>query len=324
MRMTMQRSNEEYILISLSLGGAIAVTPFAIFRLWHGEWVIGLIDALIVILMSAVGSVVYFRRSIKFCNLVVSIAALLAVTIAIYLKGPTLIYWAYPTMVGVFFILAPRRAIFLTLLAAAAISATLIYKMEMMIFVVMMMSLVVNNLFAYIFASRMHYQKDQLSLLVRRDPLTATGNRRALSEKMDELIASYQRSKQVTSLIVLDVDYFKKINDKFGHAMGDQVLIKLTELINSRIRATDSLYRIGGEEFVILAVGANLQAALGIAEELRTLMECNTLVEDHVVTISLGVAEINDGESADNWLARGDKALYRAKEAGRNRTSAAQ
>ncbi len=319
----MQRSNEEYILISLSFGAALAVTPFAILRLLQADWALGLIDTLIVILLLIVGSVVYIRRTIKYCSLVVSVLALVGVTLAIYLKGPTLIYWAYPTMVGVFFVLVPRLALFLTLLAAAAISSTLIHQMEMMVFVVMMMSLVVNNLFSYTFASRMHYQKDQLSLLIRRDPLTETGNRRALSEKMDELIASYQRSRQITSLIMLDIDYFKHINDKFGHAKGDQVLIRLTELVNSRIRATDSLYRIGGEEFVVLAVGADLQAATGIAEELRSLMECNTLVENYEVTISLGVAEIIEGESADNWLDRGDKALYQAKESGRNKTGVA-
>ena len=99
----------------------------------------------------------------------------------------------------------------------------------------------------------MHEQSEQLSLLIRKDPLTGVGNRRALEEKLDEYTASQQRTKIVASLIMIDLDHFKNINDVYGHIVGDQVLIKLTEIINSRIRISDNLYRFGGEEFVIIA-----------------------------------------------------------------------
>ena len=111
------------------------------------------------------------------------------------------------------------------------------------------------------------------------------------------------------------------IRDRYGHAVGDQILKSITEIINLRIRVTDSLYRIGGEEFVVLLVGANLESAVHLAEQLRLLVDANELVPDQAVTISLGVAEIKDGETGNDWLHRADEALYQAKDAGRNSTS---
>ena len=88
-----------------------------------------------------------------------------------------------------------------------------------------------------------------------------------------------------------------------------------------RIRVTDSLYRIGGEEFVVVLDGQDLHRAAHLAEQLRTLVDANELVPDQAVTVSLGVAELKASESANDWLHRADEALYRAKNAGRNSTS---
>ena len=95
----------------------------------------------------------------------------------------------------------------------------------------------------------------------------------------------------------------------------------ITKIVNLRIRVTDSLYRIGGEEFVVVLDGQDLHRAAHLAEQLRTLVEANELVPDQSVTISLGVAEMKDGETANEWLHRADEALYRAKDVGRNHTS---
>jgi len=315
----MRRSNEEYMLLILSFGGAIAIFPFCVTRLLQEEWLVGMVDLTMVVGMIALGALVYFTHNIKFVSLVLTIFVLTGMTVLIHLKGPALIYWAYPTLIGVYFILAPRLAMYLTLLAVLAIAPALINQIEMITFVTVVMTLVANIIFVYLFATRMHKHAQQLSLLVRRDPLTGTGNRRALDEKLEELIALNKRTNQHASLLVIDVDHFKNINDAYGHVIGDQVLIKLTDLIKSRIRATDSLYRFGGEEFVVVLVGARLSSAKAIAEELRLSIESNKLVENKVVTISLGVAEFIEEESGASCLDRCDKAMYQAKESGRNK-----
>ncbi|MFW2372744.1 MAG: GGDEF domain-containing protein [Gammaproteobacteria bacterium] len=319
----MRRSNKEFMLITLSMVGALAISPFAVIRLWHGEWIIGLLDSILVVGMVFSGVFIYFTHKIKVAGIVLTVFTLTGTVVAIYLIGTNVVFWAYPAMVGVYFILVPRLAITLTLLAALALIPALYQQMELTAVAAVIITLFVNNVFSYVFARRMHNQRDQLSLLVRRDPLTGAGNRRALDEKLDEIIALNKRIKHIVSVVVIDVDHFKRINDKYGHTMGDQVLVKLTNLIKKRIRATDSLYRYGGEEFVVILMNASLETAAFISEQLRIIIESNSLVDAEVMTISLGVAEFIEGESADHWLDRGDKALYQAKATGRNKTCAA-
>ena len=122
---------------------------------------------------------------------------------------------------------------------------------------------------------------------------------------------------------MLDLDHFKQVNDRHGHAKGDEILIKLTELVGMRIRVTDSIFRIGGEEFVIVVEDMNLENAARLGEQLRTIVEAHDLAPESAVTISLGIAQHHYGESGDDWMSRADNALYMAKHSGRNRISRA-
>ena len=309
--------------MTLSFGGVIAITPFAIIRFLNGEWFVGLVDLLMVLGMGLLGSYVYITHKTKFASVLLTVFALLGMSTIVYLKGPSVVYWAYPTMVGVYFILPPRLAIQLTLLAAICLVPALINKMETMPFITISITLIVNNVFAYMFAIRMQRQQDQMALLVRKDPLTGVGNRRALNEKLDEILAVNKRTAQTATLLIIDVDFFKRVNDSYGHAAGDQVLIRLTEIISTRIRETDCLYRYGGEEFVVVLTGTSQDFAEKIAEEFRSLVEKNALFEEMNCTISLGLAEFDHGETGDNWLDRADAAMYQAKETGRNKVCVA-
>ena len=122
---------------------------------------------------------------------------------------------------------------------------------------------------------------------------------------------------------MLDLDHFKQINDLHGHAKGDEILIRITELVGMRIRATDSIYRLGGEEFVVVADDLSLENAARLAEQLRTIVEAHDLAPSSTVTISLGVAQHHSDETAEQWMNRADNALYMAKHLGRNRISRA-
>jgi len=176
----------------------------------------------------------------------------------------------------------------------------------------------VSCAFSYAFAMMTRRQRQALIRLASKDPLTGAGNRRALAQKLDEVIAMRSRKNLPSSMLMIDLDHFKKVNDEYGHAMGDQILVSVTEIINMRIRVTDSVYRIGGEEFVVLVEGEPLERAHRLAEQLRTIIEANDLLPGGRVTVSLGVAEHRPGESALEWCHRADDALYRAKHSGRN------
>jgi diguanylate cyclase (GGDEF)-like protein len=155
------------------------------------------------------------------------------------------------------------------------------------------------------------------------DPLTGTYNRRHLETSMRMAAERRSRMSEPASLLVVDIDHFKHINDSFGHIAGDEVLKRLVRTVAGRMRALDLLFRIGGDEFAVLLSGAQYHDALLVAEDLRLLVEEWTLVNDGRLSISIGVSELKRGQPTTAWLAEADAALYRAKCGGRNRIGGA-
>lgn len=158
------------------------------------------------------------------------------------------------------------------------------------------------------------------------DYLTKLPNRRAFTEKFDWLIAHAKRHNKPLALVLFDVDHFKRFNDDYGHEAGDQVLIALSELLQSRLREQDVIGRWGGEEFAILLPETPLKGALSVCESLRSALEQMRVEhEGHSlqVTATFGVYEGQTNQtSLDAWMQCADTALYRGKELGRNRVTA--
>ncbi len=149
------------------------------------------------------------------------------------------------------------------------------------------------------------------------DPLTGLQNRRGLQEGLED----WQARGQPFGIIALDIDRFKTINDRFGHAVGDAVILRIAQLMRDDSRDTDLLCRNGGEEFLILLPGIDVTASAGIAERLRLQVEAELFEQVGTVTVSLGVAHYPSyHEDPQQALRLADKALYMAKEQGRNRT----
>ena len=153
------------------------------------------------------------------------------------------------------------------------------------------------------------------------DPLTGAFNRRHLDVCLRTAIERRVRFGESACLVLFDVDCFKEINDRFGHTAGDAVLKALVLLARQRTRTLDLLFRTGGEEFALLLSGTRLNAALAAAEQLRAFVAASRLIDGHVLSISLGVSELRDGQSSLEWLGDADRALYYAKRAGRNRVA---
>lgn len=156
-----------------------------------------------------------------------------------------------------------------------------------------------------------------------RDPLTGLFNRLAYNERVQQEYARWKRYRRPFSLAVLDVDHFKRINDSHGHSAGDKVLKALGELLAARSRETDFIARYGGEEFVILMSETSGEDALNKVEQLcNVVATCRFHYREKTVpvTISCGVAEVREDDAPDSLFERADQALYRAKQAGRNRS----
>jgi diguanylate cyclase (GGDEF)-like protein len=159
-----------------------------------------------------------------------------------------------------------------------------------------------------------------------RDPLTDTGNRIAMDQTLQREIELARRHMQPLSLLMLDIDHFKRVNDTHGHSAGDDVLKAVAASIKNQLRNVDMVFRYGGEEFLILLSNTSREAAALVGERLR----CAAQAEDYPadgrtveLTVSLGCSTLLPGESAESLLRRADSALYVAKREGRNRLTMA-
>lgn len=157
---------------------------------------------------------------------------------------------------------------------------------------------------------------------VLTDPLTGLLNRRAFDQNLENAFNQWERHRRAFVLVLGDLDYFKLINDRFGHLVGDEVLRSLAQRMRSALRRSDLAFRIGGEEFAILLMETTLQAGAEVAEKLRRRIDENPIVMESgqmvFPTMSLGVGG-PDGQSADSLFSAVDRALYLAKHKGRNR-----
>jgi diguanylate cyclase (GGDEF)-like protein len=161
-------------------------------------------------------------------------------------------------------------------------------------------------------------KESQITFLAQTDYLTKLYNRIFFDEKIQENIYNHQRYDTLFSLIILDIDHFKKINDNFGHTQGDNVLISLAKFLQSSLRTSDFLARWGGEEFVILLPNTTLQEAIDTAQKLRIGIEQQKWHPKYTLTCSFGVTQVIKDDTASSIFARVDQALYKAKEKGRN------
>jgi diguanylate cyclase (GGDEF)-like protein len=181
-------------------------------------------------------------------------------------------------------------------------------------------------------AVEQHYQREQALIKLNRtlnqktrkfqkmastDSLTGIGNRAGISDILIQEIKKYYAKNQALSLIIVDIDHFKVINDRYGHDRGDEVLKEIANNLKDNIRATDGIGRWGGEEFMLVCPNTTLNNAYQLAEKLRQQFKTLNLSDGIEITGSFGVAGFSD-ESIESFIKRADEALYKAKESGRN------
>lgn len=158
---------------------------------------------------------------------------------------------------------------------------------------------------------------------MRRDHLTGAHNRRSYDEQIRRYLQLHDIDKDPMTLIILDIDFFKKINDSYGHDIGDFILKECVRLIQESFsREEDFIARLGGEEFAVILPGCDAKAAIKMAEEAMNRIRKEVFVHEHLqirFTVSMGIAEVCSGEKADSLYKRADEALYESKQTGRNK-----
>ena len=315
------RSDFRFAVMSLFAGcAALGIFPFGLYRFSQGQWVAGVMDTVIVLLL--VLPVIHAWRSGRnegaalFQVVVISLGCVIASQVL----GRNGMLWAYSTLLANFFLVDRRIALganLVVVLGIVLLPAGFPDGTERMSFVVTG-SMV--SLYAFIFAYRTDLQHRQLEALASHDPLTGAGNRRLMEAELDDVVRQFNRRPRPTALAVIHLDHFKQVNDQHGHEAGDRVLAEFATLVLGRLRKMDRLYRLGGEEFVLL-LPATPPAALPIVlERLQDSLRSHLRSPGGPVTVSIGAAALHADEAWNEWLARADAALYRAKHAGRDRT----
>jgi len=166
-------------------------------------------------------------------------------------------------------------------------------------------------------------KNQELEQLSKTDSLTQLFNRTTVENHVHELIENSRRYGRPFSVVLLDIDHFKRVNDEFGHNVGDEVLRKVAAILAHRVRTTDLVGRWGGEEFLIVCAEVELGPAAELAEALRTLIETTSFGLPTQITASFGAAQYAPGEQIQSLISRADRQLYVAKERGRNRVAVA-
>jgi diguanylate cyclase (GGDEF)-like protein len=302
--------------------GCLGILPYAAYRALHGHWLVAITDLLMV--LASIIAVWHAWRTdeTEHAGLALSLIGSLGAVVVTLEIGVNGLFWLYVLILFNFSMVEPRRAMLITV--AVLLSVATLSKFRGLVFEsnYQMLSFGVTSgvasLFAYVFAERTRTQREWLERLVAQDPLTGAGNRRSLKHELQLAIASQARYGERYGLLSMDLDHFKQVNDSHGHAAGDQVLIDFVQLVRNCSRRNDRLFRVGGEEFLLLVPKVGLEGLQGLATQLQQQIDQRLRSPGGPVTTSMGGALLRRGESAEQWLQRADYQLYRAKHAGRN------
>lgn len=309
----------ELVLRCIAILLTLAIFPAAFFNWYIDLKVLAVLEWILVVTL-AVNAWLLIRKNKRiFSPLALLIIAAVILVAPIALGVHSFIYFCFAFPVAFYLIVDRRSSIYLNVtwwVVCAVLAALVLEPLSAVSFVA---SHAAVCLFLEILFSIITRFENQLRDLSVRDPLTNAFNRRAMKEAMEYALQMHDRYEGASSILMIDIDRFKAINDDFGHKEGDKVLRGLVSLISQRLRRTDKLCRYGGEEFVVLLTNTDREQSYQLAESIRKQVSDAQLSHRAAVTISCGVAESRSGESVQDWLHRCDQALYRAKHAGRDR-----
>ena len=304
--------------------GAALMLPFVLIHLLHGGWLMAGVNALGGTVLALSARALRQGRPAPVPFPLLAAMLVVAVCVSVQRQGVLGLLWAYPALFVCYFILTRRLATLLgaalvigvTAIGAAVLEPGLAVRVGLsLVFVKLMINGVLNVIGDL-----------QQALLAQTltDPLTGAFNRRHLDAQLGQRVASAATTAATEALLVIDIDHFKRINDSHGHEVGDAVLRQVVNAVQARKRRNDLLFRLGGEEFVLLLPGATLAQAQQIAEDLCQRLAQAELLPGEPVTVSIGVSALQPGQTAEAWVKRADAALYQAKRGGRNRVVLAE
>ena len=312
------KPGRQNILVYFSMGTILALIPYAVLQLLEGSSLLGCAILLFVIALGTITWQLYKAIENPVSYIIVVATLTLAVVCATYVLGIEATMWSFPAITSMFFVLPRKSANYSGLLIAIPVSLLaqqqLNAEFAIKIFAAHIFTIIMMNTMLGVITDLQQQLLDQAI----KDPLTGVFNRRHMDASLREVKTRHNRTADPVSILVIDIDHFKLVNDRYGHAAGDKALKALVAVIQDNIRETDQLFRMGGEEFLLLLWGTAGDTAMIVANQLRARIQDATLVDDDQLTVSIGVNSLTRDQSVEKWLAGADDALYKAKNTGRN------
>mgnify|MGYP002149947299 FL=1 len=307
----------------VALTSALILTPFTINNFIQGRYILGLFTLMILTLCSISAWLCHNDRYHLKINLFgIAPAIIVAIVTAVHQLGIVGSYWPSLGIIAFYFILPKKPAWIVNIIFVVIITpvawTTLDHSTAIRFFAVLLSI----SCFTYFSINEVYKQHYLLKKLAITDSLTGLHNRSLLQTSLENAINQSHRSNTPMSVLMFDIDYFKAINDQFGHDEGDSILKITGDFLSKSFRASDLIFRIGGEEFVAILYNTDKVNATQLAEQLREKYENLSLIPNHPVTISIGVSSLNANMDWEKWMKQADEKMYLAKRNGRNRVIA--
>lgn len=309
------------IIHRLTLAYLIGIVPFAALNFIQGNMLIGTLISVICCNLLYID--ISIIRTKKYNSNVTFVVLMPIVYFLLYTlvidKGILGILWSFPTVVIVNFIMHQRQAMAANMLILLVLSPAMVQTFDYAIVLRMFASLTIVGVLASLFVNIINEQQDKLHQLAITDPLTGLLNRLTLEENITLAIEQHNRILNPMTIVSIDIDHFKSINDQHGHDYGDQVIIQIANLLQQRCRKVDKVYRLGGEEFLVILFDSDIKSADVFAQSIQQSLAEFKFEHNLSPTLSIGLAEVHEEKTWEQWLKHADENLYTAKQQGRNK-----
>jgi len=304
-----------------ALLGVLFLAPFATANVILGHVLLGLGTLWFVILLAGLGLLarqgVYSKLALLILPPMLAFLAL-----SIQEQGVIGVMWAYPGVFVIYLVFRQTWAWFANAAILATVGFVAFQELEVSVALRALITLAVVSVFLVMAVRIIDSQQQELEEVAMTDSLTGLLNRNLLVPTLQQARSRAKRTNEPACLLILDIDYFKDINDTFGHIAGDEVLRGVAEQIRERLRESDQVFRVGGEEFAIVLPDTDAEPGHHVAQMLRSAIAGHRFIEDHPVTASVGIAQLSKTDDPQTWLHRADRCLYDAKRKGRNQVVA--
>lgn len=298
----------------------VFMVPLSIFWFLNDHWILGSSQLLFLFSFNIDVLLSIKNRPLVISYPIVILTLSLTFFLAVFYIGFPAALWLYPIVIAIYFVIPLKLANYSNFIIVTPIAVLLFMQLETSLAIRYCASMGVTLILGIGLVNTIVDLQKQLVRQSRTDPLTGAYNRRHMDTILNALIQISDKAMQHNVILMLDIDYFKNINDKFGHEAGDIALQDLVILLKEKSRKSDDVFRMGGEEFILLLRDTKYEKAKVIAESLRQSVEKLTIKNsDNTLTVSIGVSLLIPEMNYSQWLNCADSCLYEAKRLGRNR-----